>query len=173
MKNNARKPAGLAAWILGLFLAAGCSTSTPTGDKVAAFITVESRSLSEIRLAALGVFKEHGYQVKSAFGRDLVFEKPGGTASAIMYGDWGDPNVWYRVKVRIEEFKPEVNIVGCSVFRVLSHGDRIMEEENSANVGNKKEMRELLAQVQAKLSAPLPAEGAPAVPPASHGNGPK
>jgi len=173
MRNSASKPAGMAAWILGLFLAAGCQTSAPNGDKVAAYITVEGRTVSEIRLATLGVFKEHGYQVKSAFGRDLVFEKQGSVASGVMYGDWGNPTVWQRVKVRLEEFKVDVNFVECSVYRVLSHGDRIMEEENEANVGSKKEMRELLAQIKAKLDAPPPAEGATPKSPTSHGNAPQ
>ena len=124
--------------------------------------TVEGCSLSEIRLAALSVFQAQGYQVKSAFGRELIFERPGSTFDAVTFGGWMDPSVWLRVKLRIEEIRPDVFSLDCNIYRVQNHGDNIFEEESVAYERSKKPMREILGQIKAKLAPPAaPVQKAP------------
>jgi hypothetical protein len=142
------------AW-LGLVLA-GCQTTSPTGEKVTAFVTVEGRSLQEIRLATIEVFQAKGFQVGKTAKRDLVFERVGSTLSSVVYGSWMDPKVWVRVKIHIEETKPELNVVEGTVFYVQNRGDSILEEEGHAYSKSKQPLQEILAQVKARLAAPAP-----------------
>ncbi len=148
----------LVVWLL---LGAGCESTSPTGAKVTATTTVSGRSLSEIRMATLTAFQKAGYTVASAFGRDLVFEKRASGMTDLAYGGWMDPAVWLRVKVRIEELKPNVNALDCSVYRVQNRGDNILEEETKALSAKSKPYKELLADIKAKLDALPPAKDTP------------
>ena len=153
---------GLASLLLGgLLLLGGCQSTSPTGAKVAASSTITGRSLSEIRLATLEAFQKEGYTVPSAFGRDLVFEKRASGMTDLAYGGWMDPAVWLRVKVHIDEIKPGVNVLDCSVYRVLNRGDNILEEENRAYGTSNKPFKQLLAKIKAQLDALPPAVGSP------------
>jgi hypothetical protein len=143
-----------------LLWAVGCSTPvSPTGDRAMAYQKIEGRSLSDIRLAAIEVFRTNQYQVKSAFGRDLVFERRGGTYSALMYGGWSDLSVWFRVKLRIEELSPDVNVLECNVYRVQNRGDNVFEEETLASGKSKQPFRDMLVQIKARVDALPPGEG--------------
>jgi hypothetical protein len=154
----------MAGWLL---LGTGCQTTSPTGDKVLAYETVEGRTLSEIRLATLEVFQKNGFAVKSAFGRDLIFEQKASTMSSLAFGAWMDPNVWLRVKIRIEEVGSGVDAIECNVYRVQNRGDNILEEEDRAYEKKKKPFQKLLTQIKEKLNAPPPAGGTKPAPPAT------
>jgi hypothetical protein len=145
---------GLAClWVVCLVVLAGCQSTSPTGATVIASTTITGQGLSEIRMATLEAFQKAGYTVASAFGRELVFERRAGNMTDFAYGSWMDPAVWLRVKVRIEEIKPDVNVLDCSAFRVQNHGDSVLEEENRAYGMKSKPFKELLAGIKAKLDA--------------------
>jgi hypothetical protein len=171
-RDRFRVPASVLLAVCGLLLSTGCQTTSPTGDSVMVFETIQGRSLSSIRLAALEVFQAGGYQVKSAFHRDLVFEQQGSTMSSIAFGSWAEPAIWLRVKLRIEELRPGVNALQCNVYRVQNRGDTILEEESRAYGKKKKPFQEMLRTIKAKLDAlPPDAEFSP-TPPAK-GDAPK
>ena len=155
------KPQALAIGAAGLLtacliLVAGCQSTSPTGAQVTASITITNHSLPDIRVATIEVFREAGYTVPSAFGRELVFEKPASTMTALAYGGWMDPSVWIRAKVRIEEMKPDVNVLDCAVYRVQNHGDTTLEDEQRAYGMKSKPFKELLASVKTKLDSGPP-----------------
>jgi hypothetical protein len=137
----------------GLLLLAGCQSTSPTGARVTASITLTGRALSDIRMATLKVFQEAGYAVASAHNRDLIFEKRAPGMTDVAYGSWMDPAVWMRVKIRIEEMSPEVSVLDCSVYRVQNRGDTILEEESKAYGTKSGPFKELLAKVKARLDA--------------------
>jgi hypothetical protein len=172
MQQDARRNGGLlhpglvaAAWALLAWT--GCQTSSPSGARVVATVTIEGRSLSEIRLAALGVFQQAGYGVASAFGRQLVFERRASQTTDILFGGWNEPKVWLRAKVRIEELKPGVHALDCTVFRVSDRGDSVLEEEKAAYAQRKGPFKDLLARIKARLDALPPNPEAPAPSPAA------
>jgi hypothetical protein len=142
---------GLSCLGLCWWAGSGCQTASPTGAPVMAFLQVEGHSVSEIRVAALQVFPTNGYQVKSAFGRDLVFERQASNLSSVTFGSWANPVVWLRIKLHIEELRAGVYILECNIYRVQNRGDNILEEESRAYEKSKKALRELLLQVKAKL----------------------
>ncbi len=162
-QSSLRAGAALLAAALVLVSIAGCRTTSPSGSKVAATQTVEGYTLSQIRMAAITVFQGRGWQVKSAFERDLIFERPGSTADAITFGGWMDPGVWLRVKLRIEELRPDVNSLDCNIYRVQNRGDTTFEEEALAYERSAKPLREILTQIKAKLAGQSVAT--PGVPP--------
>jgi hypothetical protein len=152
---------GWAALGLGLLLATGCTSTSPSGAEVTTSLTVKGKPLGEIRVAAIEVFQKAGYEVKSAFGRNLVFEQYGGKMNSMLYGGWMDPSVWIRVKLHIEELQTETNILECNVFRVKNRGDSILEEETRARGKSSKPFKKMLRDIQARLEAP---PGSPAKP---------
>jgi hypothetical protein len=139
-----------------LILLSGCQSTSPTGAQVTASITITNHSLSDIRVATIEVFREAGYTVPSAFGRELIFEKRASTMTDVAYGGWMDPAVWLRAKVRIEEMKPDVNVLDCAVYRVQNHGDPTLEDEQRAYGMKSKPFKELLASVKTKLDSRPP-----------------
>ena len=143
-----------------LVLSDGCQSTSPTGAKVMASTTVTGRSLSEIRMATLEAFQKEGYASTSAFGRDLVFEKRASGMTDLAYGSWMDPAVWLRVKVHIDEIKPGLNVLDCSVYRVQNRGDNILEEEKKAYGMKSKPFKELLAGIKSRLDAMPPSADA-------------
>jgi hypothetical protein len=143
--------ASLSAVLLGWL--AGCQSTSPTGAKVMATTTINGRDLSDIRLAALETFKKAGYAPASAFGRDLLFEKRASGMTELAYGTWMSPSLWIRVKVRIEEIKPGMDVLDCTVYRVSDRGDSVLEEENTAYGMKSKPFKELLAEIKSRLDA--------------------
>ena len=145
---------GLAVAVLAAcLLLGGCATTSPTGDKVAATVTVEGASLEQIRTAAFDVFQQQAFLIRTAHGRDLVFERQGSKLAGLAYGSWMNHNVWMRLRLRIEEIKPGTNVVSLKTFRVEDHGDPVLEEEREVSGSNKRICRDLLAQVVAKVKA--------------------
>ena len=157
--------AGLMLLMCVLLGMAGCRSTTPTGAKAAAFNIIEGHSLTQIRLAAIDVFRASGYTVASAYGRNLVFERRMTTMTDIAFGAWLDTTVWLRVKLRIEELNPDVNILECNIYRIVDHDNKAMEEEKEAYEMSHRPFKELLAKIKAKVeSAPKPADS-PVPPP--------
>jgi len=157
-------------WFVGIcalatLLGAGCASTSPSGASVTSSLTVEGRTLEQIRLATIMVFQKNGYEVKSAFGRKLVFEKKAGAVNKVLYGGWMDASVWVRVKVRIEELKADVQVLDFNVYRVKDRGDPILEEEKET-FSKSKPFKELLAQIKAQLDSlwPVPGSATPSLP---------
>jgi hypothetical protein len=138
---------------LGLLLTCGCTSTSPSGAKVTASLAITGRSLTEIRVASIEVFQKNAYEVKSAFGRNLVFEKYGGTMSTILYGTWMDPSVWFRIKLRIEEMRPGEHVLECNVFRVKDRDDPVLEEETRAYGKSSRPFKEILQQIKTTVEA--------------------
>jgi hypothetical protein len=141
--------------LLGGFVlvAGGCRTTSPTGAKVTAAATISGRDLAAIRVATLDVFEKAGFAVMAVRGRDMVFEKKAGAMGALIQGGWSDPAVWMRVKLHIEELRPEVNVLECSVYRLSNKGDDILEEETYAYGARRGPYQALLDKIAARLES--------------------
>jgi len=149
--------AGWATLLLALLIAGGCTSTSPSGNRVTVSETIENKSLSDIRVALIKVFQNHGYSAGTAYGRKLVFERVGNTWSKMAYGTWMDPTVWIRVKVEITEARPDVNVINLNVYRINDKGDPSMEEENYYYGAKRKPFQNMLAEVKRSLESPTPA----------------
>jgi hypothetical protein len=156
-------------WLLAL---TSCQTTSPTGAKVKATVTIQDRSLSEIRLATIEVFEENAYTVHSAHDRHLIFDKQGSALRSLAYGAWMDPTVWIRATVDIVSLGAHGNVLDCTVSYIQNRGDSILEEEQTSTGMKRGPFQKMLEAIKARLeespaglnstnAAPKPPTGAP------------
>ncbi len=88
-------PALIFALVLGAL--AGCKSmggGTPAGQ---AQVTVSGVSEAQIETKAEEVFYRHGFEFRGSGNSRMEFERPGGTMSNILYGNWQENDVTTRV----------------------------------------------------------------------------
>lgn len=153
----------LVAAMLGAmaFLATACRTASPTGVRVTAYITVPTKPLPEIRLALIEAFQKRYFDVRSAFDRELVFQKRAGLTSDVMFGGWSDPKIWHRARVTIKDYNRDTILIECVVCRVSNQGDSIMEEEQTTLPARGGPYKKILDEAKTILETKAPATAKP------------
>jgi hypothetical protein len=117
-------------------LLAACKTTSPSGARVTAAVEIQGRSPAEIRLVTLDVFRTNGYSVTLEGAREMVFEKPASTMSALAYGGLDDLKVWMRARVTITDIGSGRHALDCDAKYVRNRGESVFEDEQGG-VGQK------------------------------------
>lgn len=156
-----RQPAGrvhrCAAALTALLLLLGltaCSSSRGSSDQGHASILIKGHPAEAVRLVAKQVFNEEGYVLQSSLPDEMVFQRPGGSGNAILYGGWDGGGVLQRIRVHFYSAgEASVNVV-ATVFAVRNAGDRVMEEESRKLVLSRGPYKKLLAEIQRRVTTP-------------------
>jgi hypothetical protein len=132
-----------------IFAGSGCHTTNSAGTSAQSAVVITNQPETLIRVAVMEVFAAEHYQLKSAKGNTLVFEKPGSSMDTVVWGGWQESGVWTRAKVQIKPFGRTEYVLECEGFRVRGRGDSVFEEEQRMLKAGP--YRKLLDQVVAKL----------------------
>ena len=138
-----------------LLLSTGCkSTKHPVSDSMAA-VEIKDRNTLDIARAISETFQKAGFTpVPVPTGRDtrMVFERPGSTQDAVVYGDWSFGKLWYRAKLRLIPSGSDSHLITCDAYRVYNHGEAHFEEEKRLSRMKKGLYQDLLDEAKARLS---------------------
>jgi hypothetical protein len=129
MKLQWRAVTGVLCLGLGICLAPGCASTTTGETDPSASVVVSGVSEARVRLTAIAVFQEAGYESKSVYSAELSFERRAGLGSDILRGGWFDSKTVERVRVKVIEVSPQRYRVEARAFTVQYPGDRVMEEQ--------------------------------------------
>lgn len=132
--------------LLSLILCNGCHSTRRPGDARFAAVDIHNRSADDIREATVSVFREKGYDVITASGDHMVFEKKGTRSDLVAYGGWFDSEVWVRVRASIVRESQDLSRLECEAFMVRSKGDWAIEEEQRISVFRNGPYHELLQE---------------------------
>jgi hypothetical protein len=131
----------------------GCKSVDSPNPPSSASVTIEGRTLIEVREAIAQVFRESGYQLARLEPFGMIYERRGGFMSNLAYGGWEWDTVWTRVKLQIDPLRDTGYAVRAQAFRVSDHGDRHFESEKQASRSKNAQCQKLLDAVQARLKS--------------------
>jgi hypothetical protein len=150
----------LLAALLCCFLVTACKSTKPKtgpGADSLASIEVQGHTALEVAHAVSETFKAAGYEAIPLPQNDelrMQFEKPAGTSTSILYGDWSFKPIWYRVRIKFIKMEAGSYVVTCNVWRLNERGSPHFEEEHRLSGMKRGPYQDLLEQAKAKLAAP-------------------
>jgi hypothetical protein len=131
-----------------------CSSNRGSSDQGHASVLIKGHPAEQVRLVAKQVFNEQGYVLQTSLPDEMVFQRPGGGGSALLYGGWDGSGVVQRIRVHFYSAgEVSVNVV-ATVFAVRNAGDRVMEEESRKLVLSRGPYKKMLAEIQRRMTTP-------------------
>lgn len=129
---------------------AGCGATKPSSASFAS-VTIQNRSVVEIRNAVGEVFSAKGYRVLYN-GNEMMMQREGSRATQAAFGGLAeDTEVDIRVRANIVELTPTTHRLDCKAYAVRDPGDPTFEEETRLSNLRSRPYQELLDQVAEKL----------------------
>ncbi|MGC9943479.1 MAG: hypothetical protein ABSE48_16755 [Verrucomicrobiota bacterium] len=157
MKHFSRWIAG-SLWLVAVLFLGGCQTNTDQANSgQMASVEISGHSEVEILRAMKAVFQANGYEHMD----DLTFDKKGSAWDTAAYGGWDTGGVWIRLKASVDKGPVGNYVIGCDAYRVVSHNQGVMEEEEKTPHTNRAECKRILDEIQARLASGTDASAQP------------
>jgi hypothetical protein len=140
---------GVLLLALGCLALAGCSSTTtqdPGAPAKPGEARVQGNTPGQIAKVVIDVFVENGFKAIDKRPDRLMFEKPGGRAGDIAYGNWMGGEVWYRVRVSIVSAGEATFDLRCAAWAVRDRGGATEEEVKARSAPYRKLLEEAAAR---------------------------
>ena len=125
-----------AASLMGLLLAfclVGCRSARNSPASPFASVDIHGNTPGQVKVAAIEVFRQHGYTLAQDRKGELVLEKRAGAWDNVAYGDWpGDTPIWIRLKISVTAIPDLAVRLQCRAVRVQ---DRAGPTEEEVSIG--------------------------------------
>ncbi len=142
----------LAPLALGcLLLITGCQSYKGTPEDSLASVTVANRSMAEINVATLGVFRRHSFQGGLINPGQYCFERAGSQMNRLAYNDLFGGGVAVRVLVSVTPADASTTRIACNAEIVQDPGDPLIEDSYKVRKFQKKPYQDLLDEIQTRL----------------------
>jgi hypothetical protein len=112
--------------VLGELLSGCALTGGPPGQ---AQVTIKGRPMAQVQQVTEGVFYRHSFDLKSSWGDRSIFERTGGTAESVLYGNWTGGQTVTRITVYFIDKGPEKTLVRSDA-RVVRDPHSPFEDES-------------------------------------------
>jgi hypothetical protein len=145
---------GVLAWpvLVGLLMVTGCKSNKHGGNSHAA-IEVTGHSNAEIQAATVGVFADHGYQLRTNTPTTMTFDRPATSGEKFKFGDWMNDGMVMQIKVRFEELPDESSLLRADVYVVQDPTNANFRHERRLTLWSTRSYQKLLENVRTKLNS--------------------
>jgi len=145
---------GVALFVLGTLVGAGCRTSEPTSASFAS-VVIPGKTPEEICKTTAAVFQEDGYQAAVVTPGKMVFQKEGSQGQSLAYGGVVDTHYGAVTLVRVRAQLVDLGAKGyrlqAKAYMVRNANDSFMEDESALLNIRSRPYQNLLDKVAERL----------------------
>lgn len=139
--------------LVALLLVTGCQSSKP-GSASHAALEIKGFPRDDVWTTTIIVFAEQGYQLRTNYPTQLVFDRPATTGEKLKYGDWMNDGMVMEIKVRLQELEADTTLLRADAYVVQDPVNPVFRSERRIMSLSGKPYRKMLEDVLHRLEGP-------------------